>query len=191
MTLSLDPVLPSSTLDVVEIGTGSRTLRPAWASVKDLQLLAQELPPSLLHQEDLVPRFHPLAIYSARTMMAIHPMKNQTVRQTALLPKHDATGLDASMELRGTTMTAPVAKSATALSHAKDLSVPQEPPARWDFFVCDNFANFDGHFRRSRIRLVGRLCTKQFVKTTPRRGFVLKWTGTNMPTVMLSATQVF
>ena len=131
MTLSLDPVLPSSTLDVVETGTGSRTLRLAWASVKDLQPLAQELPPSLLPQEDLVPRFHPLVIFSAkRTMMAIHPMKNQTVLQTALLPKHDATGLGANMGLRGTTMTAPVVKSATALSHAKGLSVPQEPPAR-------------------------------------------------------------
>ena len=36
MTLSLDPVLPSFTLGVVEIGTGSRTLRLAWAPVKDL-----------------------------------------------------------------------------------------------------------------------------------------------------------
>ena len=104
MTLSLDPVLPSFTLGVVEIGTGLRTLRLAWASVKDLQL---QIPPSLLPQEDLVPQF-----------------------QTVLLPKHDATGHDASMGLRGTTMTAPVAKSATVLSHAKGLSVPQEPPAR-------------------------------------------------------------
>ena len=131
MTLSLDPVLPSSTLDVVETGTGSRTLRLAWASVKDLQPLEQELPPSLLPQEDLVPQFHPSVIYSAKTMMtAIHPMKNQTLQQTALLPKHDAKGLGANMGLRGTTMTAPVAKSATAQSRAMDLSVHQEPPAR-------------------------------------------------------------
>ena len=131
MTLSLDPVLPSSTLGVLETGTGSRTLRLAWVSVKDLQPLEQELPPSLLPQEDLAPQFHLWVIYSTRTTMtAIRPMKNQTLRQTALLPKLDARGLGANMGLRGTTMTAPVVKSATALSHAMDLSVPQEPPAR-------------------------------------------------------------
>ena len=131
MTLSLDPVRPSSTLDVLETGTGSRTLRLAWASVKDLQPLAQELPPSLLPQEDLVPQFHPSVIYSAKTMMTvIHPMKNQTVRQTALLRKLDASGLVANMGLRGTTMTAPVVKSATAQSHAMDLNVHREPLAR-------------------------------------------------------------
>ena len=104
MTLSLDPVLPSFTLGVVEIGTGLRTLRLAWASVKDLQL---QIPPSLLPQEDLVPRF-----------------------QTVLLLKLDATGLGANMGLIGTTMTASVVKSATAQNHVMDLSVPQEPPAR-------------------------------------------------------------
>ena len=126
MTLSLDPVRPSSTLDVLETGTGSRTLRLAWASVKDPQPQAQELPPSLLPQEDLAPQVHLLAIYSATMTTATHPMKNQTVRQTALLRKLDASGLAAYMGLRGTKMTAPVVKNATAQSHAMDLNVHRE-----------------------------------------------------------------
>ena len=117
-------------------------------------------------------------------------MKNQTVRQIALLPKLDATGLDANMGLKGTTMTAPVVKSATAQSHVMDLSVHREPLARWELFLNENSENLDEHLRWSRIRLEGRRCTKQFAKTTPRRGFVLKWTGTNTPTAMPSATQV-
>ena len=130
MTLSLDPVRPSSTLDALETGTGSRILRPAWASVKDPQPLAQELPPSLLPQEDLAPQVHLLAIYSATMTTATHPMKNQTVPQTALLRKLDASGPVANMGLRGTTTTAPVVKSATAQSHVMDLSVHREPLAR-------------------------------------------------------------
>ena len=129
MTPSLDPVLPSSTPDVLETGTGSRTLRLAWASVKDLQPLALELPPSLLPREDQVPQF-PLWVICLTTTMAIHRMRNRTLQLTALLPRLDATGLGANMGLRDTMTTAPVVKSATAQSHAMALSAPQEPPVR-------------------------------------------------------------
>ena len=132
MTPSLDPVLPSSTRDVLETETGSRTLRLAWASVKDLQPLALELPPLLLPQEDQVPQSRLWVICLAKTTMtmAIHRMRNRTQQQTALLPRLAATGLVANMGLSDTMTTAPVVKSATAQSHVMALSVPQEPPVR-------------------------------------------------------------
>jgi len=159
MIPSLDPVLLSSTRDVLETEIGSRTLRLAWASVKDLQPPALELPPSLLPREDQAPQSRLWVICSAKTTMttAIHRMRNRTQQQTALLPRLDATGLVANMGLSDTMTTAPVVKSATAQSHVMALSVPQEPPVRW-----------------SRIRLEGRQFTKQFVRTTPRQEFVLK-----------------
>lgn len=149
MTLSLDPAQHSFTPDALETGTGSKTLTLVWASVKDLQALVPELRPSLLHQEDLAPKVHQLTTSLARmTMTAIHRMRSRTRRWTALLQKIGATGLGANTGPTGTTTTEPVVKSATAQSHAMDLSALWEQPARWDNHQNDQSSYFD-------INLVG------------------------------------
>ena len=172
MTPSWDPARPSSTLVVLATGTGSRTLRLAWASAKDHQHREQGPPPSLLHQGDLALR--PLVIFSAMTMRttATHLTKNLILQPTALPQRLVVRELVACTGRRGTTTTGLAVRSATAQSAATALSAPREQLVRWDVpFVILSMVSF---FRLSLRRPEGRQFTKQFAKTTLSLEFVRK-----------------